>query len=132
MKSVPVGMEKVNEQSALPTHIVTIDCATITEPSPLYAVVHAEMADMRAFVSKANGNKGDMLEVVRRSFRLLGVDPGIGEIEFMCGACRIELIVRCRDSRAALGEKGSTMKQATSIIEEAIGVSSLAVFAERC
>ena len=73
-----------------------------------------------------------MIEVVRRGFRLIGVDPGIRDVVFAVGANCMELIVKCTDSRLAPGEKGSTVKQASSTIREAIGVKSLSVFIERC
>lgn len=110
----------------------TVDVGTVTDPSPLYPVVKKEMTDARRIVAESNGNKADIIEVVKRSFRLLNVDPGISDIEFMLGGnMRCELVVKCRDSGLALGEKGTTIKQATRILEEAIGVTSLAVFVAR-
>ena len=73
-----------------------------------------------------------MGEVVKRSFRLLNVDPGISDIEFVLGtSMRCELVVKCRDSRLALGETSATIKEVRRILEEAIGVASLPVFVER-
>jgi hypothetical protein len=108
------------------------DAGMTTEPSPLYSVVNAEITDKREFVEKTNGNKSDLLEVVKRTYGIIGVDPGISDIEFKVAGTRIELVVKCRDSRLALGVKGVTIKQATTTIEESIGVKPLAVFVERC
>ena len=114
------------------TELHAVDAGTVTDPSPSYPAVKAEMTDVRKIVADSNENKGDMIEVVKRSFRLLNVDPGISDIEFRLGGnMRCELIVKCRDSRLALGESGSTIKQATRILEEAIGATALAVFVER-
>ena len=112
--------------------IHTQDAEMLTDPSPLFSVVHAEMNDIRGFVANANGSKDDMIEVVRRVFRLLEVDPEIKDIEFFAKGMRVELVLKCRDTRLAFGEKGSVIKQATKIIEEAIGMTPLGVFVARC
>ena len=128
----PVEVEKMVELNIASKCIASTDAATATEPSQLYSVVNAEMTDAREILAKLNHNKGDMIEVVKRTFGLLGIDPGVRDIEFMLEGMRTKLIVKCSDSRLALGEKCSTIKQATSIIEETIGVRPLAVFVERC
>jgi len=107
------------------------DASAQTVPSPSYSVVKAEVTDACQFVANSNENKTELLEVVKRSYRLVNVDPRISDIEFKLGGTRIELVVKCYDTRAALGEKGIIIKQITNIIQEALGVKSLAVFVQR-
>ena len=54
------------------------DASMVTELLPLFAAVTANMMEMRKYVERANNNKDDMLEVARRTYKLVGVDPGIG------------------------------------------------------
>ncbi len=59
---------------------------------------------------------------MKRTYGIIGVDPVIIDIEFKVAGDRIELVVKCRASRLALGAKSVTIKQATRLVGEAIGV----------
>ena len=72
-----------------------------------------------------------MLEIVKSAFQSLGVDPGVSYLDFHVGSSCIVLIIGCKDTRTALGEKGCVIRQLQGIIREALGKQSLNIRVER-
>ena len=86
---------------------------------------------LQMFAANANQDKEPMLEIVKRSFQSLGVDPGVSCLHFHVGSSCIELVISCKDTRTALGEKGCVIRQLKGIIREALGNHSLNIHVER-
>ena len=73
----------------------------------------------------------DFEEVAEGVFKSLAIDPCIRDVWMQRCSDRFDMIIKCIDSRLALGEKSVTIRVATQMIRDAFGCDLVQVFVER-
>ena len=102
-----------------------------TDPTTSFPVVMDEVNKLEELLDAASRREGSLEE--RRSYKIVGVDPGIHSNRTKMAGTTVELILTCSDSRCALEEKGATIKIVQSIVHDSTGIEmkKLKIFVER-
>ena len=68
-----------------------------TDPTPSFPAVTDEVNKIEELLDAASKREGSLEEIFRRSYKIVGVDPGIHSVRTTMAGTNVELILICSD-----------------------------------